>query len=160
MAKSSARKPPGKGKKSGFGSATIILWGLGLPAAIMFLPTLIMLFFAMLPTMAALLAERGPNRFAWLCVGGMNFAGSSPYLLDLWTSGQSIGNVFNILGNVLTLMVMYGSSGFGWLLYATLPPVVTVFMTLTATRRISRLRSVQRDLVDRWGPEVGHIEEE
>ncbi|MBF0093900.1 MAG: acyl-CoA synthetase [Alphaproteobacteria bacterium] len=160
MAKPQARKQVGKPKKSGLGGMGILLWVLGLPAAFMFLPTIILLFFAMLPTFAALLAERGPNRFAWLCVGGMNFAGTSPYLLDLWVSGQSYGKVFEILGSVVTLMVMYGSSGFGWLLYSTLPPVVTVFMTLSASRRIARLRGVQRTLVDKWGPEVGRVDEE
>ena len=49
---------------------------------------------------------------------------------------------------------MYGGAGFGWILYIIIPSVVSALLNVIAERRISRLRSQQRDLISEWGKDV------
>lgn len=120
----------------------------------MSLPTLTLLFFAMLPTMAAALVDRGPHRYAWLCVGGLNFAGATPYLFELWFVEHTVDHAFVQLGSVLALLVIYGAAGLGWLLHMAMPPAVSAFLQVAAQRRVAVLRAQQKKLVDLWGPDV------
>ncbi|MEO5373962.1 MAG: acyl-CoA synthetase [Alphaproteobacteria bacterium] len=159
MAKTQLKGKGGGGGGGGGGAQKLLLLMFAAPLLFMLLPTLILLFFAMLPTSAAYMVERGPVRYGWICVGGLNFAGTAPYLLNLWFKGQNIENVFKILGDMLTLIIIYGASAFGWLLFVAVPPVVGVFMSLNAGRRVAKLRATQRRLVDTWGPEVAQTED-
>lgn len=118
------------------------------------LPTLVLLAVAMLPTAAAALVDRGPQRFAWLCVGGLNFAGASPFLFSLWFGPHTLDAALAMLTDVFALLVMYGSAGVGWLLYETSPPVVATFLQMTTARRLTALRQSQRRLMEQWGEGV------
>lgn len=146
------RKPAKSGDLSMFHRMVLVFAALLIvPIAI---PTLTLLFFGMLPTLTAALVDRGPNRYAWLSVGGVNFAGVSPYLMDLWFKGQTMERALSSLTDVFTLLVIFGSAAFGWLLYMVMPPVVGAFLQVAAQRRITVLRNNQRKLVEQWGPDV------
>jgi hypothetical protein len=118
------------------------------------IPSLLIVCLGMLPTLGAALMERGPNRYAWLSVGGLNFAGVAPYLLDLWFKGHTMERALTSLADVFAWLVILGSAAFGWLLYLSMPPVVGAFLQVAAQRRIATLRANQRKLVDQWGPDV------
>jgi len=118
------------------------------------LPTLALLVVAMLPTAAAAVVDRGAHRFAWLCVGGLNFAGVSPFLLKLWFGSHTLGAAVGILTDVFALVVIFGSAGIGWLLYEASPPVVATFLQMTTERRLATLRQSQRRLMEQWGEGV------
>lgn len=118
------------------------------------IPSLTIIVFGMLPTVGAALTDRGPHRYAWLSVGGLNFAGISPYLMDLWFKGHTMERALSSLTDVFALLVIFGSAAFGWLLYMVMPPVVGAFLQVAAQRRITTLRSNQRKLVEQWGPDV------
>lgn len=124
------------------------------------LPTLTLLFFGMLPTMAAGLIDRGPHRYAWLCVGGLNFAGLTPYLFELWMRGHTLDRAFELLTSVVTLLVAFGAAAFGWMLYMVMPPVVGAFLQVAAQRRVQVLRGNQKKLIELWGPDVSKAETE
>ncbi len=155
-----AKKPaPGKSKtkpqaKSGAFSR-ILLLSLALAFGLMFLPTVIFLAFAMLPTLAAYLVDRNPDKYEWICVGGLNFAGCVPFLIRLWTVRHTLDAASDMLTDVFTLMAVYGAAGVGWLLFMALPPMVGVFMQMKAQRRIANLKATQQRLIQTWGPEVG-----
>lgn len=118
------------------------------------LPTLTLVFFAMLPTIAAALVDRGPHRYAWLCVGGLNFAGVSPYLFELWFGEHTLDQALTQLSDVLALLVIYGAAAFGWMLYMAVPPLVGAFLQIAAQRRVAVLRGQQKKLAEQWGPDV------
>lgn len=119
------------------------------------LPTVVLLFFTMLPTAAAWASEKGSNKYAWLCVGGLNFAGVIPYLFSLWFGVHTLDEAFNLLADASVLLWAYGASGFGWLLYMGMPPVVSSWLSFTNDRRVAALKAAQKRLVDDWGDEVG-----
>ncbi|MBF0563465.1 MAG: acyl-CoA synthetase, partial [Alphaproteobacteria bacterium] len=114
-----------------------VLFLLGVPLFFWFLSTFVLLFFAMLPTFGAMITERGPHRYAWICVGGLNFSGVAPYLIKLWFTGQDITDVFKILGDVWALVLIYGTAAFGWILYASIPHAVGMFMSMTSGRQVA-----------------------
>lgn len=148
--------PPPAGATTGAQKAILLLCGLAIVPFAM--PTLMLLFFGMLPTMVAAMVDRGPHRYAWLCVGGLNFSGISPYLFELWKQGHTLDAAFAQLTNVLALLVIYGAASFGWVVYMMMPPVVGAFLQVAAQRRIGLLRANQKKLVEQWGPDVAHPE--
>ena len=152
-------KTPAKGKgpvpaRRGAGTNRLVL-SLALIALVPFsLPTLLVMFVGMLPTLVATLAERGANRYAWICVGGLNFAGLASWLLALWFGHHEFSYALQEITDINMLMAAYGASAFGWALYLVMPPVVGTFMAANSQRRAMSLASQQRKLVELWGQEV------
>jgi hypothetical protein len=119
------------------------------------LPTLLVMFVGMMPTLGAALSDRSGSRYCWLCVGGLNFAGLANWLLFLWFGHHDISSAIQmLLGDHLMLMVAYGAAGIGWLLYMAVPPVVAAIQTGTTHRRAANLASQQKKLVELWGDEI------
>ena len=132
---------------------------IAIPVALMIIPTMIVLAVALIPTGVAFLVERRKGYYGGLTVGCMNLAGASPYLFDLWFKGHTVDAAVGIITNVFAWMMFYGAAMFGWAIYSTTPSLVSTFMTMTSGRRITALRAQQRDLVQKWGPDVESIYE-
>ena len=130
---------------------------IAIPIALMIIPTVIVLGVAMIPTGVAFLMERRKGPYGGLTVGCMNLAGASPYLFDLWFGGHTVPVAVGIITNVFAWMMFYGAAMFGWAIYTTTPSLVSTFMTMTSGRRITTLRAQQRDLVQKWGPDVESV---
>ncbi len=145
-----ARKaPPLGGTFSRILALSLVVFG-----GLMFLPTVIFLLFALLPTVAAYVVDRSPEKYECICVGGLNFAGASPFLLTLWAGRHTVDAAAALLTDVFNLVAIYGAAGLGWMLFIALPPVVGVFMQMSAQRRIATLKTTQTRLAQVWGPEV------
>lgn len=120
------------------------------------LPTVMVLFFGMLPTIVAYIVDRTEEKYSTFCVGGMNFSGVFDYLLDLWGGRHSLSGAVDVLTDVWALLVMYGSASFGWLVFNIVPPLVAAILTVMAQRRVAQLRTMQRQLIEEWGEEVAN----
>ncbi len=132
---------------------------IAIPIGLLMIPTMIVLMVAMIPTGVAFLMERGKGYYGGLTVGAMNLAGTSPYLADLWFKGHNIPAAVGIITNVFAWMMFYGAALFGWAIYSTTPSIVSAFMTMTAGNRITGMRAQQRELVQKWGPDVESVYE-
>ena len=126
---------------------------------IMSLPTVMVIVFALLPTFVAFIVDKTAEKNAVFCVGSFNFCGVLPYLIDLWTGDNSMDAAILILTDVFSLVVMYGASAFGWMVFQSLPPIVATFITILAQSRVSSLRSTQRKLSEEWGSDVAISQE-
>ncbi|WP_041042678.1 hypothetical protein [Paramagnetospirillum magnetotacticum] len=118
------------------------------------LPTVALLGFGMLPTLASWATEKGPNKYAFLCVGGLNFAGVFPYLFGLWFGVHTLDEALRMLTDPIMLMTAYGCSAIGWGIYAAMPPMVASYLSASSQRRVSSLKAAQKKLMDEWGDEV------
>lgn len=118
------------------------------------LPTLIVFIVGMLPGLASWVTDRTDQKYGFFCIGGLNFAGVFPYLMDLWWGNHTLSGATDIITNVFSLAVMYGAAMAGWFIYTVVPPTITSFMTVLAERRLSALRANQRRIVEEWGEEV------
>lgn len=113
--------------------------------------SVILLCFALLPTLVAAIIDRTPQKYAAFCVGGMNLSGTVPFLIDLWFGEHSIDQAMAILGNVFALAIIYSAAAFGWMMYILVPPIIAAFLIMVARRRAQQLRSAQARLVEEWG---------
>ena len=158
MAKPAFKPTPGKG---GINSGQMTLWlSIGFVALIILsLPSVVIIFFGMLPTIVAFIIDRSKRRYASFCVGGINFCGVFPYLMDLWGHSNTMDMSIRILTDVFSLVIMYGAASFGWMLYITLPPVIAAFLSVIAQHKLSALRASQRQLIEEWGEDVSTTQE-
>ncbi|MCF8479573.1 MAG: hypothetical protein K9H25_04015 [Rhodospirillum sp.] len=157
-----AKKPEIKKQKDaglGLGAKLILLIVLAV-MALFIIPTVILLCVAMLPTFVAAITDRSISRMSWLCVGGLNFSGTVPFIADLWIRGGHMDAALSLVTDVFTIMLIYGAAGVGWLLYISVPQLLGAFMAMTATHRIATLKAQQEKLGDDWGPEVREGAEE
>lgn len=122
-------------------------------------PTMIVLFFGMLPTLVASIIDRSDQKSATFCVGSINFIGVFPYILDLWFDLNSIDAALNFVTDLFAMLVMYSAAAFGWLLFMTMPTVVASFVTVLQQRKVAQLRGEQKTLIEEWGAEVAALVE-
>ena len=135
---------------------TKVLWGSAVLTllAIISLPTLIIFIPGMLPTGVARICDRTKQKYATLCVGGLNICGVFPFIIKLWSDNHSIAAATNTISDLFALLVMYSAASFGWLIFLAVPPLVSTFLDVLAQRRINILRGKQQNTVEDWGPEV------
>ena len=118
------------------------------------LPTVILVCLGMLPTLVAWVIDRSDGKHATFCVCGLNFSGLFPFLMDVWFINHSTDTAIRILTDVFNLVIIYGSAGFGWLLYIAVPPVITTFLSVVAQSRLKLLKTTQSNIIEEWGEKV------
>lgn len=118
------------------------------------LPTLLLLLVGMLPSLVAVIVEKGPYRYAWICVGGLNFASISPWLFNLWFGRHTMAYAIEQITGVSMLLAAYGGAAAGWLLYLGVPPLVRAVLSATSHHRLDNLSKLQKNLADQWGEDV------
>jgi len=142
------------GRKSKAG-ANRLLVTVALLALIPFsLPTMLLLFAGMLPSLVAALTDRSSSRFAWICVGGLNFAGLSPAVLNLWFGHHEITYALRQVTSVPVMLMAYVAAAAGWALYWVAPPIVMTIMAATSKRRATSLHAQLKKIEEEWGKEV------
>jgi len=142
-----------KGKKSATWQTQILLIFIFL-AMIAAMPTTIMLFLGMLPTMVAIFVDRTHEKTRALSVGAMNLAGCSPFVLQLWTTHHAVENAITIISDPLTIIVMYCAAGVGYVIDWAVSGLVGGIMIHRAVARREQIKTIQAGLVERWGREV------
>jgi hypothetical protein len=120
--------------------------------------TVILVAFGMLPTISAFIIDRTPQKHAGTCVGGLNFCGLFSYILDLWAGGADVAAAMQIITDPYAILVIFSSAAFGWMLFMTIPPVVSTFLTVMSQRRVGLLRVTQKELIEEWGEAVAEID--
>lgn len=122
-------------------------------------PTMIVLFFGMLPTLVAFIIDRSEQKSATFCVGSINFIGVFPYIMDLWIDNNTLDAAINNVTDLFAMLIMYSASAFGWLLFMAMPTVVASFVTVLQQRKVAQLRGQQKELMEEWGAEVAALVE-
>jgi hypothetical protein len=123
-------------------------------AGLVFLPTTVLLLVGMLPTVAAFLASIKGNIARAYSVAATNFAGCFSYLIELWSSGHTFENSFQILINPISIIAMYSAAAFGYLLDWVLSGMVAAFIQQKGKSRLSAIKDRQKDMIEQWGHKV------
>ena len=141
--------------------STYITWTLLLLAlfAVVAGPTLLLMVVGLVPTIVALIIDRSKQKSGAVCVGSINIIGVFPYIIDLWAGINTWHSSAEIISDVFTLLVMYSAAAFGWLLFLTLPSVISSFVMVLQQRKVAQLRGEQKDLIEEWGEDVAAIVE-
>lgn len=135
------------------------VWVLGMAAVacmLAFLPTSILLVIGLLPTFAAVLIDPTPDRIKALSVCAMNVAGLTPFLLELWTSGQaqSVGKAFEIVALPSNVITIYACAAAGYIVFYTVSGLVSTLMLERGKARLKEIEERMTNLERQWGREV------
>ena len=153
----------GANKARGNGRSNFSLVALGSITVIvvmmyMMLPTLILLLLSMAPTLISLImnatAAKASFRYKIFSIGGLNFAGASPFLFRLWFTDNSWNGAIELFIGNGHFFIIYATAFVGWLFYYCIPPIVLSVFEMTDQRRVANLRESQARLVAKWGEEV------
>lgn len=160
MAKKEKAPPPapkkekGKaGKDRGKGGAGKIVFALML-FLVPIWPTACLLVPGMMPTLVALVTDRDREKALALTIGATNLAGCLPFILQLWSMGQTFDNAMRLMRDPLTWLIMLASAGVGYVIYTVVPGIVAGIMAGSAAGKIDRLRQNLEELKRVWGPDV------
>ncbi len=121
---------------------------------LIFLPTSIILIVGMLPTIVATLLDTHPEKTKGVTVGAMNLAGCAPFIIQLWKSGQSPEHAMQVIFDPFAIVVIYAAAAVGYLIDWSLTGIVSTFLSQRARSRLNDINTQQKQLIERWGPEV------
>lgn len=156
--KAPAGKVKAKGKKAKAGGPPfwmkILALTLLFPFAAVLLPTTLLFFIMMAPTWVAYITDRSREKHLAITVGMLNFAGTLPAIVELWTRGQNHDTAMSMIGDVFVWMVAYGAAFSGWLIFAFMPTFVGSYYRMTTDNRIKGLVKKQKALIAEWGHAV------
>lgn len=124
------------------------------PFAAVLLPTTLVFFMMMAPTWVAYITDRSRDKHLALTVGMLNFAGTLPAIIELWSRGQSHQMAMLLVGDVYVWAVAYGAAVAGWGIFGCMPSVVGGFYRMTTESRIKGLVKQQKALIAEWGHAV------
>lgn len=124
------------------------------PVGIFLLPTTMVLAIVVLPTFAAYLVDRTPNKALTTTVGLLNAAGSLPAVISVWGMGHTVTAAMRVLGDPVMWMAPYLAAALGWIIFLTLPVFLRRYYETATQARIAALRKRQAELRDAWGNDV------
>jgi hypothetical protein len=145
------RENPAAGVRS---MAQMLFFGVFIVGMIFALPTMLVLTLGLLPTLVAFVVDMHPRKYLARSVGFLNFAGTLPFLVSLWTSHHDLISAMKILTDVYAWLVIYSAAAVGWVIYLGMPQVSGFLMEINAARRIRALDARRRKLIAEWGDEV------
>ncbi len=122
--------------------------------AVLFAPTTLLLFVGMLPTLCARLIDKTKEQMKVLTVGFMNFAGCFPYWFQLVQQGHDLDTALRILGEPMTIVIMYCAAGAGYLVEWAVTGIVATLMVARGKSRLIEIKKMHEEMVEKWGPEV------
>ncbi len=136
------------------GGRSIVTGILLLPVVAVLFPTCVVLLAGMAPSIVAYFVDRTQGKYLAITVALMNFCGNLPGLTRLWQEGQSLEAGMRLAADPLHWLVSYGAAGGGWIIYLTVPPILSVYYSSISAKRIDDLKRKQAQLIDTWGSEV------
>ena len=131
--------------------AVLLTAALGSAAA---LPFCFILVPGLVPTLVAVLVDRGRPRYLGFTVGAMNCAGVLPFLLVLGNGSVTIAAAAALLAQPFTWVVAYGAAAAGWVLSAATPALARFCLELQAAQRGRAIDALARAICTEWGAEA------
>lgn len=108
----------------------------------------------MLPSFAAGYIDKSRDRNVLKTVTACNLAGVMPFIMELWRNGITSSSVHGAMMDSYIWLVMYGASGFGWLLVWFFPQAAYFILEVMQSSAIASLNRQQQQIVDEWGTQV------
>ncbi len=150
-----------RGRASGgWNPGQMVFLGLFVAGMLFALPTMLVLTLGLLPALVAFVVDLHPRKYAARCVGFLNFAGTLPFLVKLWSGQHDLMSAMKILTDVYAWFVIYSAAAVGWLIFLGMPNVSGFIMEIHAARRIRKLEAERKNLIKEWGEEIDRTRRE
>jgi hypothetical protein len=118
------------------------------------LPSFILLAVGLLPTIVIATLDRHPLRLLTWTVAPLDIAATMIYAASLWRGANDVRAALSLVETPQVWLVIYGASGFGWLLHSATPAAARLWSETSLRRRRERFESLKQTLRDEWGEEV------
>lgn len=115
---------------------------------------LIFFLLSMVPALVAALNDKGSGKCASKTVGAFNYMGVLPSLFHIWHSPDATIAARTMLVDPNVWLITYGSAASGWMMVLLMPKVVSYIFTSRSTIKIRHIESLQKELINEWGPSV------
>lgn len=118
---------------------------------------LIFFIVSMLPSIVAILLDKGEGKFASKTITVCNFIGVLPYLFNIAYPIEPavMGAIAKqLIYNIKTWILIYGFALTGWAIVWLLPNITQVIFVIRTELKHNRLEDKQQELIDEWGKEV------
>lgn len=122
--------------------------------AIMFLPTTILFFVCMIPTLVAAIVDNHARKTAWLTIGAMNGAGTLPIWINMMEEGHTLQAAFHQILDPSSVLVPYGGAAIGWIINSNVTPFVAMIVLKKNEKRVRDIEQRQQELIRKWGKGV------
>lgn len=142
-----------KAAKSNGGKKKLMLVFMVL-TSVALLPTTVIFFVGMLPTIAARLGDRTKTRTRVLTIGFMNFAACFPFWFKLMQQGHKFDIAVSIILDPMNISIMYAGAVVGYLIEWSLSGFVAGLMIQRGRHRLENIKKIQEAMTQRWGREV------
>ena len=131
-----------------------VLSAVGLMMGIVYSAMAIVFVVGMIPTLVCSIVDKSVHRTKTMTVAAMNFAGCVPFMLEVWKKGGGLDTAITYILEPRTIVVMYFAALMGYLIDWAVTGIVSSVMVQRGKARMIAIREHQKDLVERWGPEV------
>lgn len=121
---------------------------------LVFLPTTVLFAVCLIPTLVSYIVDNNERKTAWLTVGAMNVAGTVPIWFNLWNTGHTLDNAFDLIRSPMTIIVSFGGAALGWFIYVNVTPFVAGILRMKNESRLKQIEVRQQALIKKWGEEV------
>lgn len=112
---------------------------------------------AMMPTVFAIFFDRNIHKCFSATICSFNLIGVMPYLIRIWQSNSIDYVAKQVLAEVGTWMIIYGSAFIGHLIYATAPLLVVKLYSAKLQLQIDNLQKQHDTLCKEWDIEIKDI---
>lgn len=144
-------------RKKGFGRKRNILLAMIIVVGIVFLPTSMILFIGMMPTMSAVILGTVRTKTRVSTIAALNLVGCMPFIIKLWAGENNFEASFTILMTPLTIVIIYGAAASAYLLDWAVTGVVSAYMYQKAERRIKAIDKRLAAVSEVWGAEAVEV---
>ncbi len=127
-------------KKMGW-RGRILLVGM-LLTAVAALPTTVIFFVGMMPTIVSRFTDKSGGLTRVLTVGFMNFAACFPFWYELMQRGHKFDNAIDIISSPIAIIVMYLGAGAGYVIEWVLSSIVAGIMVGRGKKRLDNIQEL------------------
>lgn len=131
-----------------------ILMIVSIMVGVLFSALSVLLAVGMIPTIVAAIVDRTEGRMRAVTVGAINFAGCTPFLIEVFKKGNNLETAITYIVQPRTIVVMYFAAGMGYLVDWALTGIVSSIVVQKTKRRLLDIEKTRKELVERWGAEV------
>lgn len=108
----------------------------------------------LMPGLAASITDVRPGKFGSKTVIAFNLAGMMQFLAAILMGGSPNQTANEVIYDPRTWMLVYGFAAFGWAVIFVIPHIVQLYLEITATYTVKKLKSFQEALAGEWGDGV------